>query len=214
MNSNLFKQPHAFIDIETLGLTTDSPLLEVSVAVFDLKNEPNYAELVGEAISFPFNVGEQFKTMRRVPDASTLLWWMTDASKARNEVMTRSLNCKEHNGTTLQSLASLLCGVEHIWCRGPHFDAALLESLAADYDLRKMWDYWKIRDIRTLLFTLDKEDDAKKYKAEMEKSGEFVKHDSAHDVAIDAYLVATYLREHFSREYNDAAAQRKRVKAR
>jgi hypothetical protein len=201
---------HAMCDIETFSLAGNAPVLEVSFSIFDLQNEPIYEEMISEAATFTFNVDDQFSRYR-LPNANTLLWWMTETSEAaRKSVLNRSLKCKEDNAKTLNGIRSLLSGVEHVWCRGPHFDAANLISLCRDYEVGDLWAFYKTRDVRTLLYSLNKSNEAKKFKEDMEKSGEFVKHDSAHDVAIDAYLIATYMREQLITEQNNAAKSRRK----
>lgn len=186
---------HAFGDIETLGLGTESPLLEASFTIFTLENEPDYQDLLDNSASFIFNVQEQFDDFRRMPSAATIKWWMTEPSEhARQTVMGRALDSKVPNAEVFEKIAGFLAGVTHLWTRGPHFDIALMNSLIKDCGARSPWKYYSIRDIRTLLAVLDKHNEAQELKKEMAASGEFVAHDSAHDVAIDAFLVQKYLR--------------------
>jgi hypothetical protein len=214
MKKTRFTESHAFVDIETLGLSTDCPILEASFVIFNLDGEPDYEALVENAISFPFNVQDQIHELKRLPDAGTMHWWMTQTSvDAQKTVLNRSLLNKADNNDVLRSIGHTLANIDHVWCRGPHFDAALLNSFTRDYGLPELWKYWKTRDIRTLLYTLDKEQYAKNFKTDMEKSGAFIRHDSAHDVAIDAYLVSSLLRPFLIKEFeNDAKVQRRKAK--
>jgi hypothetical protein len=47
-------------------------------------------------------------------------------------------------------LNRFLVGVENIWCQGPAFDIVILENLYRQLSKPTPWQFWQIRDSRTL----------------------------------------------------------------
>ena len=41
-------------------------------------------------------------------------------------------------------------GLDGLWCQGPLFDYAILQNLYAQLNTPVPWNYWQIRDSRTL----------------------------------------------------------------
>jgi hypothetical protein len=52
-----------------------------------------------------------------------------------------------------RGLNKFLVGVENIWCQGPAFDIVILENLYRQLSKPTPWQFWQIRDSRTLFGT-------------------------------------------------------------
>jgi hypothetical protein len=50
----------------------------------------------------------------------------------------------------LDELNRFLVGVDNIWCQGPAFDIVILEDLYRQVNRPTPWQFWQIRDSRTL----------------------------------------------------------------
>jgi hypothetical protein len=93
------------------------------------------------------NVDEQMAMGRHVMD-TTLDWW----AKQDPEVMAEALG--DENRVSVdemtRSLNKSVVGIENIWCQGPVFDICILENLYRQINKPAPWNYWQIRDSRTL----------------------------------------------------------------
>jgi hypothetical protein len=49
-----------------------------------------------------------------------------------------------------RQLNRFLVGVKNIWAQGPVFDIAILENIYRQYGWPTPWQFWQIRDSRTL----------------------------------------------------------------
>ena len=68
------------------------------------------------------------------------------------------------------------------WFRGPHFDAAIMESLFEENGMVAPWKFWAVRDTRTWFEAYT---DHAKLQDEPPKA--FIAHDPRHDVALDCW---------------------------
>ena len=50
----------------------------------------------------------------------------------------------------LDELNRFLVGADNIWCQGPAFDIVILEDLYRQMERPTPWQFWQIRDSRTL----------------------------------------------------------------
>ena len=53
-------------------------------------------------------------------------------------------------------------GVDIFWCQGPLFDYAILQNLYAQLGQPVPWNYWQIRDSRTLFSLVPKDHNEKR----------------------------------------------------
>ena len=57
---------------------------------------------------------------------------------------------RETLDSTIKQLNKFAVGVDVFWCQGPLFDYAILQNLYAQLGHPVPWQYWQIRDSRTL----------------------------------------------------------------
>lgn len=131
------------LDIETLGWHFDTVVLSLGAVKFDpyTNTEPH------SGIYFRIDVDEQLQ-LGRTTDEDTIAWWGTQPA----EIQTEALG-EEGRISIAQALADLnkvLVGVRNIWCQGPHFDITILEHLYRQTGTPVPWQFWQIRDSRTL----------------------------------------------------------------
>ena len=53
-------------------------------------------------------------------------------------------------------------GVDVFWCQGPLFDYAILQNIYAQLKTPVPWNYWQIRDSRTLFSLVPRDPDEKR----------------------------------------------------
>jgi len=130
------------LDLETLSTRPDAVILTLGAVRFD-----PYTDTFGDTLYFRVDVNEQLLNDRHVQQ-ETLDWWSKQAEDVREEAM-----C-EDNRICLQDVYSQLnkfvTGAGNIWAQGPHFDIVILENLYRQKGWPTPWQFWQIRDSRTL----------------------------------------------------------------
>ena len=135
------------IDIETMGLGTNAPILSIGAAAFDLFED---------GIKATFHQGislEDSMTVGRRPTASTILWWLQQDDAARKQVRQKC----ETGGTLTSALRAFdawtksLPGISYVWGNGANFDIAILEQAYLDESMRTPWGYRNVRCFRTVM---------------------------------------------------------------
>lgn len=131
------------LDYETLGTAPDSVILSCGAVKFD----PFSDEEPSQPFYVRLNVDEQTELGRQV-DPSTVEWWSKQSAEAQAEAFS------EENRISLLDFTSQLSryvvGAGRIWAQGTTFDITLTENLYRMMGIPVPWDYWRIRDSRTL----------------------------------------------------------------
>jgi len=137
------------IDIETLATPPDSVILTIGAFKFDPKSNAE-----GGSIYHRLDVDSQLKMGRRVDD-ETIAWWGKQALEVREEAL--GTTGRQSLDEVFDSISKFMVGVDSIWAQGPVFDIALLENMLRQLNRPCPWNFWQIRDSRTL-FKLVNED--------------------------------------------------------
>ena len=134
------------LDLETLSVRPDAVILTFGACKFS----PYKQHDIVDGIYFRVNVDEQIALNRHVDD-NTVAWWGQQADDVREEAL------GEGNRDSLdeftRSLNRFIVGCDNIWAQGPVFDIVILENLYRQLNLPCPWQFWQIRDSRTLLST-------------------------------------------------------------
>ena len=134
---------HGMIDLETLSTRPDATVLTVGAIKFDpfTEQEPH------NGLYLRLNVDEQSDFGRHV-DNGTLEWWGRQDEKIREE----ALGDGDRVPLTefVKQLNKWCVGLDYIWCQGPTFDFVMLQHLYKSAETPVPWNYWQIRDSRTL----------------------------------------------------------------
>ena len=141
---------HATIDIETLGTSPDTVVLTIGGIKFD----PMADDELHSEFYYRLDVDEQID-MGRTVDEKTLEWWETQSEEVKAEAL--DTNDRIPVEETLKALNKWLVGVDKIWCQGPVFDIGILENLYKQIGLHHNWQFYIIRDSRTLFGLMDKD---------------------------------------------------------
>lgn len=132
------------LDLETLSTRPNAVILSLGAVKFD-----PYTEMIDviNGIDVRVSVDEQTAIGRHVQE-ETIDWWATQPK----DVQEQALGLE--NRISLQELTKLinrfLVGVDNIWCQGPAFDIVILEDLYRQLGIPTPWQFWQIRDSRTL----------------------------------------------------------------
>jgi len=131
------------IDLESLGTRPDCAILTLGAVKFN----PYTVDQFGDGIYFRIDVDEQLALGREVQN-DTLEWWMKQAQDVREEALGESGRISLTS--MYQQLNRFLVGVNNIWCQGPAFDIVILENIYRQMGWPTPWQFWQIRDSRTL----------------------------------------------------------------
>lgn len=130
---------HCIIDIETLGITPGSYILSISAVCGN--------DSFTKAIDLNSHPGSLCR--------ETLKWWFSDKVSDNAREISLFPSVKEQCGLK-ESLEALLefiyshTNAIYFWAQGPGFDYGHLEYWLKHYDLPIPWQYYQIRDVRTI----------------------------------------------------------------
>ena len=134
---------HAMIDLETLSTNPDAVILTVGGVKFDpcTHAEPS------QGMYFRVDVDSQTAMGREVMQL-TLDWW----AEQPKEISEEALGDKDRISLAkmLKTINKWSVGVDVFWCQGPLFDYAILGNIYKQLGNPVPWQYWQIRDSRTL----------------------------------------------------------------
>jgi hypothetical protein len=106
---------------------------------------------MSDGIYFRIDVDEQIALGRRV-DEGTVDWWGTQSAEVREEALGETDRVSIEDFT--KALNKFVVGATRIWAQGPVFDIVILENLYRQIGKPAPWQYYTIRDSRTLLKAL------------------------------------------------------------
>jgi hypothetical protein len=145
---------HAMIDLETLDTRPSCTVLSLGGVKFNAENndEPH------SEIYFKISVDDQDRLGRTTSD-DTIAWWAKQDEKARNEAFDQdgAIVVEE----ALARMSKWLVGVDVIWGHGYGFDITILEDMYRNIGRPIPWNFWQVRDSRTL-FSMLKNGDPRK----------------------------------------------------
>ena len=134
---------HAMIDLETLSTNPNAVILTVGGVKFDPHtNMKPYHDMY-----FRVDVDSQTMQGRHVMD-DTLDWWAKQSEDVREEALGDKDRIDLDN--MIKTINKFSVGVDVFWCQGPLFDYAILQNLYTQLGHPVPWQYWQIRDSRTL----------------------------------------------------------------
>lgn len=136
--------PDVMLDIETLSTRPESVVLTLGAVKFDPFGDKVDTDT---GLYIRCDVDEQIALDRHIQQ-ETVEWWGTQPEDVREEAL------GEHDRTSmndmLDQLNRFLVGSGNIWCQGPAFDIVILENLYRQMQRPTPWQFWQIRDSRTL----------------------------------------------------------------
>ena len=132
------------LDIETLSTRQESVIVTIGAVKFDPWGEDVDTD---NGLYYRINVDEQLALDRHVLE-STVEWWGTQPEDVREEALGEGNRVSLDEMT--RGLNKFLVGIDNIWCQGPAFDIVILENLYRQLSKPTPWQFWQIRDSRTL----------------------------------------------------------------
>jgi len=141
---------HAMIDLETLSTNPDAVILTVGGVKFNPYNQEEPAQ----PMYFRVDVDSQTAMGRNV-QPGTLDWWASQPKEIAEEALGEDNRLSLED--TCKTINKFSAGVDVFWCQGPLFDYAILQNFYTQLGKPVPWDYWQIRDSRTLFSLVPKQ---------------------------------------------------------
>lgn len=132
------------LDIETLSTRPNAVILSLGAVKFDpFSDRIDYKE----GLDLKIDVDQQTAIGRHIQE-ETLNWWATQPPEVQDAAL------GENNRVSLEEfcrrLNKMMVGVDQIWCQGPAFDMVIIEDLYRQLNKPTPWQFWQVRDSRTL----------------------------------------------------------------
>jgi len=131
------------LDLETLSTRPNAVILTLGAVKFD----PYSSADPGPGLYLRIDVDEQTARGRDVQE-DTLEWWLRQAEDVREEALGETDRVSVE--TMYRELNRFLVGANNIWAQGPVFDIVMLENIYYQWGWPAPWNYYQIRDSRTL----------------------------------------------------------------
>ena len=129
------------IDIEGLGTGPDAAILTIAAQSFDPFGTGHYDRHYYARITL------ESQENRRIQD-DTLAWWATQPL-AQAEAFAEDNRIPLDQA--LDELYKLAWQHDYIWAQGPTYDINILEHAYKSYNKTQPWQFYRIRDSRTVL---------------------------------------------------------------
>lgn len=129
------------IDIETIGVAPAATILTIAAQSFDPFGTGYYPRHYYARISLE---SQEDRTI----DQSTIDWWATQPAVVRDEAFNEQDRVPLDQA--LDELGKLIWNSKFLWCQGPTFDCTILEHAYKSYSKPIPWQYYKVRDSRTV----------------------------------------------------------------
>jgi hypothetical protein len=167
---------HLMVDLETMAVSPNAVILTLGAVHFN-----PYGTGYSDKIYFRINIDDQDALNREV-DPSTLDWW----SKQDPTIMEEAFSSDNRLPLVdaIDQFHKFAWGCSAFWAHGSCFDIVILENIYRQLGKPVPWNYWQIRDTRTL-FDLG-------FDPDMPKGG---KHDALEDAIRQAVGVQNMYRK-------------------
>ena len=125
------------IDLETLGLSVDSVIIQIAAVRFD-----RHTGDIGDYLHMSLSWSSQ---QSRKVDMSTIEWWMNQDKNASKDLLSGTIKLS----TALKELSSFIEEDDRVWGNGSSFDISMLNHAFGEEETP--WKYWNVRDVRTVM---------------------------------------------------------------
>lgn len=156
-----YKKYHCMFDIETMSTAQNACILTIGAVLFDPKQtdlfdyvflDKTYVlnELSDRCFYEKITI-ESNDEIGNIIDDATLTWWAKESIKNPKAVeelfdVTGRISLSD----ALKKLYVFANKCELFWANSPNFDAVILENAASKLKLGVPWQYYQLRDVRTV----------------------------------------------------------------
>lgn len=133
---------HLMVDLETMAVTPRAVVLTLGAVHFN-----PYGNGYGDKLYLRFDLDDQDKLNREI-DPNTLDWWAKQDPKVMEEAFSPDNRVPLRDA--MDQFHKFAWGCDAFWAHGSLFDIAILEDLYRQIEKPVPWQYWQIRDTRTI----------------------------------------------------------------
>lgn len=130
------------VDLETMAVTPRAVVLTLGAVHFN-----PYGNGYGDKLYLRLDLDDQDKLNREI-DPNTLDWWAKQDPKVMEEAFSPDNRVKLVDA--MEQFKKFAWGCDAFWAHGSLFDIAILEDIFRQIQMPLPWNYWQIRDTRTL----------------------------------------------------------------
>ena len=130
------------VDLETMAVTPRAVVLTLGAVHFN-----PYGNGYSDKLYLRFDLDDQDKLNREI-DPNTLDWWAKQDPKVMEEAF--SPDDRVPLQDAMDQFHKFAWGCDAFWAHGSLFDIAILEDLYRQLEKPVPWQYWQIRDTRTM----------------------------------------------------------------
>jgi hypothetical protein len=133
---------HLMVDLETMAVTPSAVVLSLGAVQFN-----PYGNGYSETLYMRIDIDDQDRLNREI-DPNTLDWWAKQDPKVMEEAF--NPNDRVPLIEAVDRFHKFAWGCDAFWAHGSVFDITILENLYKQVEKPVPWQYWQIRDTRTL----------------------------------------------------------------
>jgi DNA polymerase III epsilon subunit-like protein len=134
------------VDLETLATTPDAAILTIGAVKFD-----PFGDEVNNPTATPFYARIDLDSCDRIgliTSEDTINWWAQQSKEAQEEAF--GTEDRIDIVEAMNQFYKFCWGSKRVWSHGAGFDAVILETVFRRIQKACPWQYWAIRDTRTL----------------------------------------------------------------
>jgi hypothetical protein len=133
---------HLMIDMETMAVSPNAVVLSLGAVHFN-----PYGNGYGEKIYFRIDLDDQDKLGREI-DPETIKWWGLQDPKIMEEAF--SEEGRIPLADAMDQFHKFAWNCDAYWSHGATFDLVIIENIFRQLNKPLPWNYWQLRDTRTL----------------------------------------------------------------
>lgn len=134
---------HIMIDIESLDTSPNCVILTIGAVRFDPKGDG-----IVEKLELRPTIDDQTEQYGRSINDATIRWWSTQSPEALEEAMGDQGRIPFREA--MEQLYKFCWNQKSVWSHGASFDVVAMESAWRQLDIAIPWQFWTVRDTRTL----------------------------------------------------------------
>jgi len=133
---------HLMVDMETMAVSPNAVVLSLGAVHFN-----PWGNGYGDKIYFKINLDDQDALGREI-DPSTLEWWGRQDPAIMEEAFSEEGRISLVDA--MDQFHKFAWGCDAFWSHGATFDLVILENIYRQLGKPLPWNYWQLRDTRTL----------------------------------------------------------------
>lgn len=133
---------HLMVDLETLATTPNAAILTIGAVTFNPNGYEIYDEFYARIDT------ESIEPLDTYIDEGTVRWWSEQDKAAQDEAF--NPDNRQNVKKVMEDFYKFCMGSSKFWSHGAAFDIVILEHYYRKLGKPYPWQFWEVRDTRTL----------------------------------------------------------------